>query len=93
MNAIGSYRGAKMTYGREQIEQNFAEVDTQLFGRGAPAPITYKLHLVGKEWKVYDVVIDQISLVSSFRSQFGRILKTASMDELMRRLREKGTPS
>jgi phospholipid transport system substrate-binding protein len=93
MNAIGSYRGAKMTYGREQIEQNFAEVDTELFGRGEPATITYKLHLVGKEWKVYDVVIDQISLVSNFRSQFGRILKTGSMDELMRRLREKGTQS
>jgi len=91
MNQIGSYRGEKMIYGREQVDRNFAEVETQVLGRGEPAPITYKLHLVGKEWKVYDVIIDQISLVSNFRSQFGRILKTASIDELMRRLREKGT--
>jgi len=93
MSQIGSYRGEKMIYGREQVDKNFAEVETQVIGRGQAAPITYKLHLVGKEWKVYDVVIDQISLVSNFRSQFGRILKTGSMEELMRRLREKGTQS
>ena len=93
MSALGSYRGEKIVYGREQIDRNFAEVDTQVLGRGEPAPITYKLHLVGGDWKVYDVVIDQISLVSNFRSQFRRILQTASIDELMRRLREKATQS
>jgi phospholipid transport system substrate-binding protein len=91
LNTIGSYRGEKIIYGREHIDTNLAEVETQVLGRGEPAPITYKLHLVGDEWKVYDVVIDQISLVSNFHSQFGRILRTASVDELMRRLRAKGT--
>jgi len=90
MNALGSYRGEKMTYGREQVDENFAEVDTQVLGRGEPAPVTYKLHLVGNDWKVYDVIIDNVSVVSNFRSQFSRILQTASIDELMRRLREKG---
>ncbi len=91
LTALGSYRGEKITYGREYIEAGFAEVETQVLGRGETTPITYKLHLVGDEWKVYDVIIDQISLVSNFRSQFGRILRMASVDELMRRLREKGT--
>jgi phospholipid transport system substrate-binding protein len=91
LNTVGSYRGEKITYGREQIDTDFAEVDTQVLGRGEPAPITYKLHLIGDEWKVYDVVIDQISIVSNFHSQFGRILQTASVDDLMKRLREKGT--
>ncbi|MGE5305053.1 MAG: phospholipid-binding protein MlaC [Alphaproteobacteria bacterium] len=90
MNALGSYRGEKMTYGREQVDENFAEVDTQVLGRGESAPVTYKLHLVGGNWKVYDVIIDNVSVVSNFRSQFGRILENASIDELMRRLREKG---
>jgi len=90
MNTIGSYRGEKMIYGREQVDRNFAEVETRVVNsRGDGADIVYKLHLVGREWKVYDVVIDQVSLVSNYQSQFGRILKTASMDELMRRLREK----
>ncbi len=92
MNALGSYRGEKMIYGREQIDQNIAEVDTQVIGsRGEATPISYMLHLVRGQWKVYDVVIDQISLVSNYQSQFSRILQAASMDELMRRLREKGT--
>ena len=91
LNSVGSYRGEKMIYGRERIDTNFAEVETQILGPGEPAPITYKLHLVGGEWKVYDVIIDQISLVSNFRSQFGRILQIGSMDELMRRLNAKGT--
>ena len=91
MNALASYRGEKIIYGRENIDANFADVETQVLGRGEMTPVTYKLHLVGDEWKVYDVIIDQISLVSNFHSQFGRILQTASVDELMRRLREKGT--
>ena len=90
MNALGSYRGEMMTYGREQVDENFAEVDTQVLGRGEPAPVTYKLHLVGDDWKVYDVIIDNVSVVSNFHSQFGRILQTASIDELMTKLREKG---
>ena len=91
LNALGSYRGERIIYGRESMEANFAEVETQVLGKGEMTPITYKLHRVGDEWKVYDVVIDQISLVSNFRSQFGRILQTASVDELMIRLRAKGT--
>jgi phospholipid transport system substrate-binding protein len=91
MNALGSYRGEKMTYGREQVDKNLAEVDTRVVNSSGETPIIYKLHLIGDQWKVYDVVIDNISLVSNYQSQFGRILKTSSMDELMRRLREKGT--
>ncbi len=90
LNALGSYRGEKMNYGHESVDGNFADVETQVVGRGETTQITYKLHLVADEWKVYDVVIDQISLVSNFHSQFGRVLQTASIDELMRRLREKG---
>ena len=94
MNALGSYRGEKMVYGREQIDKNLAEVDTEVVNsRGDGTPIVYKLHLVGRDWKVYDAIIDQVSLVSNYQSQFSRILQTASMDELVRRLREKGAQS
>jgi phospholipid transport system substrate-binding protein len=93
MNQIGSYRGEKMIYGREQVNRNFAEVETRVVNSRGETPITYKLHLVGRQWKVYDVIIDRVSLVSNYRSQFSRVIQTASMDELMRRLREKGTQS
>ncbi|HTM09786.1 MAG TPA: ABC transporter substrate-binding protein [Verrucomicrobiae bacterium] len=90
-NALGTYRGEKMTYDRETIDNDFAEVATGVVGSsGEATPIVYKLHLIGPDWKVYDVVIDRISLVANFKSQFGRILKTASLDELMQKLRSKG---
>jgi phospholipid transport system substrate-binding protein len=94
MNALGSYRGERMTYGREQIDQDLAQVDTQVWGSSGDAtPIVYKMRRVGNDWKVYDVVIDDVSLTSNFRSQFGRILKRDSVDELMRKLRAKAPTS
>lgn len=90
--ALGSYQGERIVYGREQVDQKFAQVDTQVVGgRGAPIDLYYRLHLVDGEWKVYDVVIDQISLVSNYRAQFRRVLQTASIEELLRRLREKAS--
>lgn len=94
MNALGSYRGERMTYGREQIDQDLAQVDTQVWGSaGEATPIVYKMRRVGGDWKVYDVVIDDVSLTSNFRSQFGRILKNESVDDLMRKLRSKAPTS
>ncbi len=90
MNTLGTYRGEKMTYGRETIDKDQAEVATEVVGSGGEAtPIVYKMRLVGGEWKVYDVVIEDISIVANFRSQFARILKTDSLDGLMNKMRAK----
>ena len=92
LNTLESYKGEKVVYLRERVEQNLAQVDTQLVpASGEPFSVIYKLHLVGGEWKVYDVVIENISLVNNFRSQFGRILASSSFDELLRKLRAKGS--
>lgn len=92
LGRLGSYRGEKIVYGREQVNQEFGKVDTQVVGgRGDPIEVDYRLYLVGGEWKVYDVVIDQVSLVSNYRSQFRRVLQKSSLEELLRRLHEKGS--
>ena len=92
MSTLESYKGQKIIYLRERVDQNFAQVETQIVPtKGEPFPVDYRLHLVADEWKVYDVVIENISLVNNFRSQFNRILTTASFDELLRKLREKGS--
>ena len=51
--------------------------------------MNYKLRSSDREWKVYDVVIENISLVNNYRSQFHRVLANSSFDELLRRMREK----
>ena len=89
---VESFKDEKIVFARERIEQNLAEVGTQIVpSKGEPFSLNYKLHLVGNDWKVYDVVIENISMVNNYRSQFSRILANASFDELIRKLREKGS--
>jgi phospholipid transport system substrate-binding protein len=90
MSTLASYRGEKVVYLRESVSQDLAQVDTQVVARkGNPLSVNYRLHLTQGDWKVYDVVVDNISLVSNFRAQFKRILATASLDDLLKKLREK----
>lgn len=56
---------------------------------GFPIPIDYKLHKKGEDWKVYDVKIDDISLVANYRSSFSKQIRESGMDALIKKLAEK----
>jgi phospholipid transport system substrate-binding protein len=87
---IGSYKDEKIIYLGERRESNRAQVDTKVVPtKGDPLSVNYKLHQVSGEWKIYDVVIEDISLVHNYRSQFNRVLAKSSLDELLRQLKEK----
>ncbi len=87
---IADYDGEKIAYGRETQDKDFAEVDTKIItNKGQEFSVNYKLRSSDREWKVYDVVIENISLVNNYRSQFHRVLANSSFDELLRRMREK----
>ena len=90
IGTIESYNGDKVIYNRELQDQNNAEVQTTLTTRSEAAySINYRLRLVGKDWKVYDVVIENISLVNNYRSQFSRVISRSSYEELVRAMKEK----
>jgi phospholipid transport system substrate-binding protein len=75
---------------RERIDNNLAQVETKIVpSTGAPTAVNYRLRHTQGEWKIYDVVVEDISIVANYRSQFSRILTTGSFDELLKRLREK----
>lgn len=91
LSKIEAYKNEKILYNRERVDKGFAEVDTKVVtSKGDEIPINYRLHSVAGEWKVYDVLIENVSLVNNYRSQFHRILDTASFDELLRRLQAAG---
>lgn len=91
VSKLESYKNEKIRYARERVDKDFAEVDTKvLTERGDEIPIVYRLHSVGGQWKVSDVLIEHVSMVNNYRSQFQRIIATASFDELLKKLREKG---
>ena len=90
VDRIESYQGEKILYVRETQEQSFAEVDSKLVtNEGGQFALNYKLHRVNGDWKVYDVVIENISLVNNYRSQFSRVLANSSFAELLQRIQEK----
>lgn len=87
---IESYTTQNVLYIREKEDRNFAQVDTKIVAEtGSPMSINYKLHSVDREWKIYDLVIEDISIVGNYRSQFDRIIARSSFAELVRTMKEK----
>jgi len=87
---IESYDGEKIVYGRENVSQDQADVDTKIVTKkGEEISINYKLRSAAGDWKVYDVVIENISIVNNFRSQFNRVLANGSFADLLKKLQSK----
>lgn len=87
---IESYNDEKFIYLRENLDKNFAEVESRIVtGKGEDFSLNYKVHLADGEWRIYDIVVENISLVNNYRSQFNRIITNSSYEELVRRMIEK----
>ena len=87
---IDLYDGQKVIYTQENIDKDFAQVDTKVVGKnGESFPVSYRMTRVDGKWKVYDVVVADISLVNNYRSQFHRVIVNSSFQELIDRLKEK----
>ena len=87
---IESYSDEKIVYVNERIDAEYADVNSKILtAKGQEYTINYKAHLVGNEWKVYDVVAENVSLVNNYRSQFTRVIAKESYEELVRRLKDK----
>jgi len=79
----------KIDYTGEILEGEYAEVRTVVVRANDRIPLNYRLLQEGGTWKVYDVVIEGVSLVSNYRSQFSRIIHESGYAELVKRLKTK----
>lgn len=90
LDRIESYSGEKVRFVSERQESGFAEVKTRIVNpKGEELSLDYRLHEVGGDWKVSDVVIENISLVNNYRSQFSRVLARSSYEGLIQAMRQK----
>ena len=90
LDQIESYNGEKFQYLTEREDNNYAKVDTKIIdNKGREFSVSYRLLNRHGDWKVYDVVIENVSLVNNYRSQFNRVLTTSSYEELVNRMRGK----
>ena len=89
IDQIEAYNNEKFVYAKETVDQDYAEVQSKIVTAKAEYSLNYRLHLAGSEWKVYDVVVENISLVNNYRAQFSRVIANQSYDELVRRMKDK----
>jgi phospholipid transport system substrate-binding protein len=78
-------------YGREAITQDHAVVQTILIDQrtGAELPVEYRLIREDQRWAVYDVIVDGVSLALNYQAQFDQIIRSASYDALLQRIKRK----
>ncbi len=86
---IEGYTGEQVSYLSERKEENYAEVRTKVSSGKAEIPLDYRMISNSDEWRVYDIVIDGVSLVKNYRGQFEKILRESSYPDLVDKLRQK----
>ena len=94
ISKIELYGGEKIIYGGERVDGDLAVVSTKIITKnGTEVPIDYRLFRRGDSWRVYDVNIEGISLVSNYRTQFNKIIQTSGYNALVDRMKAKQTES
>jgi len=86
---IEGYKGEKIRFGKETPDLPYAEVKTVIVTpQGQEFSVDYRLLADGSRWRVYDIVIEGVSLVNNYRSQFAGILQKSSFEEMTKQLKE-----
>jgi len=94
ISKIELYGGEKIVYSGERMDGDLAIVSTKIITKnGTEVPIDYRLFRRGDNWKVYDVNIEGISLVSNYRTQFNKIIQSSGYNTLVDRMKAKQTES
>lgn len=87
---ITSFPGSKVDFIDEvSLSPTVSEVRTQVITKEAKVPISYRLTTSEAGWRVYDVIVEGVSLLNNYRSQFHSILTNKPMEDLLAQLRAK----
>ena len=87
---IESYNNEKIVYLKDIVDGDYAEVKSRIVtAKHDEFSVDYRLLREGERWKVYDVVIEGVSLVSNYRTQFNKIIKAQGYPELVKKMKVK----
>ena len=86
---IENYQDETIKYVKEQVKGKYALVNTEIIRKDGTINVDYKLINEDGKWTVYDFVIEEVSLIRNYRSQFTKIIKTESYRALVSKLSKK----
>ena len=86
---IENYQDETIKYVKEQVKGKYALVKTEIVRKDGTINVDYKLINEEGKWTVYDFVIEEVSLIRNYRSQFTKIIKTESYGALVSKLSKK----
>lgn len=90
INRIEGYSNEKIIYDSEKTEDGYAIVKSRIITkRFEEIPVEYRLMQKDGQWRVYDMVIENVSLVNNYRSQFNKIIRSSSYAELVMKMKNK----
>jgi len=90
IDKILTYTDEKIVFDKEsKVSENLSQVPTRVVTSSKEIPITYRMILKDGTWKVYDVVVENVSLVQNYRTQFSDILAKNSPEQMLADLRKK----
>ncbi|MBS3921079.1 MAG: ABC transporter substrate-binding protein [Deltaproteobacteria bacterium] len=90
MDRILAHTNEKVVFGKEtRLSENRIEVESEILMPTKSIPVRYRMILQKGQWKIYDVVVEGVSLVQNYRSQFRGILSKETPEGLLRILRQK----
>jgi len=95
-SAISTYEGQTMNVLPVRMKPGDTEVavhNRYIRAGGTPLPVDYQMHKTDQGWKIYDITVEGVSLVLTYRSEFDAIVKQQGIDGLIKRLEEKNTPA
>jgi phospholipid transport system substrate-binding protein len=89
ISKIVLYGGERLRYTSEAIDGEFAIVRAKVVtAKGTEVPVEARMLKRSDHWLIYDITIENVSLIGNYRTQFDRIIRTASFQELVRKLKE-----
>ena len=92
ISKIESYNNEKIVYLKETIDGNHAEVRSKVItAKRDEYTLDYRLLNESGKWMVYDIIIEGVSMVSNYRTQFNRIISNNGYSELVKKLQTKST--
>ncbi len=90
MTKIENYTDEDVVFLKERVQKKKAQVNTKIITDSVEIPINYRMYRKSEDtWMIYDMVIEGVSMIGNYRSQFGQMLERGSFQSLVDKLKEK----